>query len=606
MPAVDERQADVEEHGVEGPGAELALGGEPVADGDDGVAGTLGGGDEDGAERPVVLDDEDAERTAGSGVHPRIVGRDRVRDRHDRHIAPAFRGNSVSTSGRAMWPAVHWGREACGMRRELGIAVAAFGMTMAVAFAGCGAPLVSTVSAPSAVTTTEMAPTAFQAACPPAAPGFARCLALFASDAQPFTKSPSSHSSHSSSKPKSSPTPKPSPKPKSSPTPKPSSTPKSSPTAKATATPKATSNPTSNPTSSPTSKPSPTATPAASPTPKPSATPAPMPPTDPSPQIPGLHPFDLHAAYGLPAGGSGGKTIAVVDAMDDPNAEADMGVYRAAFGLPACTTANGCFHKIDGSGGTTYPAADAGWSKEITVDLDMVSAACPDCHILLVEAASADMPVLAAAENTAAASPGVVAISNSFGVPETSAETGWDASFHHPGIAITAAAGDSGYGTVYPAVSPYVTAVGGTSLSKASNARGWTETAWSGGGSGCSSYEPKPSWQTDTGCTTRTTADVAAVADPSTGVSVYDTYQSSGWAVAGGTSAASPIIAAAFVLAGNATAAGPSYPYSHTSGLNDITSGSNSLLCFSGYLCSAGPGYDGPTGLGTPKGTSAF
>jgi subtilase family serine protease len=332
-----------------------------------------------------------------------------------------------------------------------------------------------------------------------------------------------------------------------------------------------------------------------------------MPATDPSPTTPGLHPFDLHAAYGLPAGGSGGRTIAVVDAMDDPNAESDMGVYRSTFGLPACTTANGCFHKIDGSGGTSYPAGDSGWSKEITVDLDMVSAACPDCHILLVEAASADMPVLAAAENTAAAYPGVVAISNSFGVPETSTETTWDADFHHPGIAITAAAGDSGYGTVYPAVSPYVTAVGGTTLNRASNARGWTETAWSGTGSGCSSYEPKPSWQTDAGCTTRTTADVSAVADPSTGVSVYDTYQSDGWAVAGGTSAAAPIIAAAYVLAGNPTSAGPSYPYAHTSGLNDVTSGTNSVLfCFSGYLCDAGPGYDGPTGLGTPKGTSAF
>jgi subtilase family serine protease len=331
-----------------------------------------------------------------------------------------------------------------------------------------------------------------------------------------------------------------------------------------------------------------------------------MPATDPAPQIAGLHPFDLHAAYGLPAGGANGRTIAVVDAMDDPFAEADMALYRSTFGLPACTTANGCFRKIDGSGGSSYPPADSGWSKEVSVDLDMASAACPDCHILLVEAASPDMPVLAAAEDTAAAVPGVVAISNSFGVGEQPAEVSWDQHFHHPGIAIVAASGDSGYGTVYPAASPFVTAVGGTSLQKPSSGRGWSETAWSGGGSGCSSYEPKPSWQHDPGCSRRTTADVAAVADPSTGVSVYDTYQSSGWSVAGGTSAAAPIIAAAFVLAGNATTAGPGYPYAHAGGLTDITSGSNSILCFDGYLCTAGPGYDGPTGMGTPKGTSAF
>jgi subtilase family serine protease len=331
-----------------------------------------------------------------------------------------------------------------------------------------------------------------------------------------------------------------------------------------------------------------------------------MPATDPAPQVPGLHPFDLHAAYNLPAGGSGGKTIAVVDAMDDPTAESDMAVYRSTFGLPPCTTANGCFHKVDGTGGASYPPADAGWAKEVSVDLDMVSAACPDCHILLVEAATADLPVLAAAVDTAAAWPGVVAISNSYGVGEQAAETTWDAHYNHPGLAIVAASGDSGYGTVYPAVSPYVTAVGGTTLQKASNSRGWTETAWSGGGSGCSSYEPKPPWQHDTGCTRRTSADVAAVADPSTGVSVYDSYQTNGWAVAGGTSAAAPIIAAAYVLAGNATSAGLGYPYSHAGGLNDVTSGTNSVLCFSGYLCAAGPGYDGPTGIGTPHGTSAF
>ena len=200
----------------------------------------------------------------------------------------------------------------------------------------------------------------------------------------------------------------------------------------------------------------------------------------------------------------------------------------------------------------------------------------------------------------------MVAIGNSFGVPDQPAELGWDRHFHHPGIAIVAASGDSGFGTVYPATSPYVTAVGGTNLQRASNSRGWTESTWSGSGSGCSGYEPKPVWQHDTRCARRTIADVAAVADPATGVSVYDTYQWSGWLVAGGTSAATPIIAAAFVLAGNATSAGPGYPYAHSGGLNDITLGSNGLLCLVAYLCTSGAGYDGPTGHGSPKGTSAF
>ena len=470
--------------------------------------------------------------------------------------------------------------------RILSVGLAAF--SLAFGIGACGAP-VAVSDPPIAISTSVLMD--FQPACPVARPGQARCLALISSEAQPLAKKKKKKSKH---------TPTPTPRPKSSATPKPSGTPK--PSASATATPKPSATP--KPTASPAATPSASATPA--PTAAPVTTPPPMPATDPAPQIPGLHPYDLHSAYSLPAGGAGGKTIAIVDAMDDPNAEADMGVYRSTFGLPACTTANGCFRKIDDKGGTSYPAADSGWSKEISVDLDMASAACPDCHILLVEAHTADLPVLGAAEDLAASQPGVVAISNSFGVGEQPAETSWDQYFHHPGIAVVAASGDSGYGTVYPAVSPFVTAVGGTTLQRASNARGWTETAWSGGGSGCSADEPKPSWQHDTGCSTRTTADVAANADPSTGWSIYDSYQTSGWVVAGGTSAAAPIIAAAFVLAGNATSAGPSYPYTHTSGLYDITSGSNAVLCLTGYMCQAGPGYDGPTGWGSPHGTTAF
>ena len=462
--------------------------------------------------------------------------------------------------------------------RIMSIGLAAFSLAWGIG--ACGAPVANTDPGVAVSTSTLLD---FQPACPVARPGQARCLALVSTVAQPLSKH--KKKKHTSTH---TPTPTPKPSPKSSPTPKPTPTPSSKPAS--TSTPA--------PTAAPTPTPAPTAAPV--------TTPPSMPAKDPAPQIPGLHPFDLHSAYSLPAGGANGRTIAVVDAMDDPNAEADMALYRSTFGLAPCTTANGCFRKIDGTGGTSYPAPDAGWSKEVSVDLDMASAACPDCHILLVEAASADLPVLGAAETTAAKQPGVVAISNSFGVGEQPAETGWDSYFNHPGIAVVAASGDSGYGTVYPAVSPFVTAVGGTSLARASNARGWTETAWGGGGSGCSAYEPKPSWQHDGGCSTRTTADVAANADPNTGWAVYDTYQTSGWVVAGGTSAAAPIIAAAYVLAGNATTAGPSYPYSHTSGLYDITSGSNAVLCLTGYMCQAGPGYDGPTGWGSPHGTTAF
>lgn len=290
-------------------------------------------------------------------------------------------------------------------------------------------------------------------------------------------------------------------------------------------------------------------------------------------------------------------------------------MYRSEFGLPACTTANGCFRKVNQTGGTSYPTTDAGWAQEISLDLDMVSAICPNCKILLVEANSSNFSDLGTAINEAAQL-GANAISNSYGGSEYSSETADEASYlNHPGIAITVSAGDSGYGVQFPASSQYVTAVGGTTLTKASNARGWSETVWggflSGTGSGCSAYITKPSWQTDTGCSRRTVADVAAVADPNTGVAVYDStpYQgSSGWLVFGGTSVASPIIASVYALAGNAgSVTYGSYPYSHASSLYDVTSGSNSIFgCSPAYLCTGEPGYDGPTGEGTPNGTGAF
>ena len=214
--------------------------------------------------------------------------------------------------------------------------------------------------------------------------------------------------------------------------------------------------------------------------------------------------------------------------------------------------------------------------------------------------------------NTAVAQ-GAVAVSNSYGGSESSGETSTDNSYYkHAGVAIVASSGDSGYGVEYPAASPYVTAVGGTNLTRASNARGWTESVWStsaseGAGSGCSAYEAKPSFQTDTGCTRRTVADVSADADPATGVAVYDSYGSGGWTVFGGTSVASPIIGAMYALANSPapTAYPNSYPYADPGGLYDVTTG-HTATCSPAYLCTAGAGYDGPTGLGTPNGAAAF
>jgi subtilase family serine protease len=323
----------------------------------------------------------------------------------------------------------------------------------------------------------------------------------------------------------------------------------------------------------------------------------------------GYGPADLLSAYALPAGGGSGATVAVVDAYDDPNAETDLATYRANYGLPECSTANGCFQKVGQSGSAaSLPTPDRGWAEEISLDLDMVSAICPQCHILLVEASSSSLDDLGTSVNTAV-SLGAKYVSNSYGGGESSADTTYDSVyFDHPGVAITASAGDAGYGIEYPAASQYVTAIGGTALTKDSSARGWGETAWSGSGSGCTSFDPKPAWQRDTGCAQRTIADVSAVADPATGVAVQDTYGGDpGWEVFGGTSVASPIIASVYALAGTPSAGSypASFPYAAPTALNDVPGGSNGS-CSGSYLCTGVPGYDGPTGLGTPNGVSAF
>ncbi|HEX5494370.1 MAG TPA: hypothetical protein VFX70_07345 [Mycobacteriales bacterium] len=310
----------------------------------------------------------------------------------------------------------------------------------------------------------------------------------------------------------------------------------------------------------------------------------------------GFGPADLHALYHLPGPPAGaGRTVAVVDAMDDPNAEADLATYRSTFGLTACTTANGCFRKVNQNGAPgPLPASDPGWGLEVSLDLDMVSAVCPACHILLVEATSPATNNLGAAENTAVRL-GAHFIGNSYGEPEFPGDQTIGLEFYdHPGVAITAPSGDSGFGVDFPASAVGVTAVGATTLSRDLGNRTRSEAAYSGGG--CAS-SPKPPWQQDTFCATRTLVDVAAIGDPNIGVAVYDTFGEPGFVVVGGVSVSAQIIAAVYALAGIPPVGSQpaSFPYAHPGDLNDITRGPG-----------AGPGYDEPTGMGTPNGVAAF
>ena len=324
----------------------------------------------------------------------------------------------------------------------------------------------------------------------------------------------------------------------------------------------------------------------------------------------GYTPSDLRAAYAMPASVAGTSTVAIVDAYDDPSAESDLRVYRAQFGLPECTSANGCFRKVGQSGTATLPGPDGGWAQEISLDLDMASAICPGCHLLLVEATSSSQANLGKAVTTAARL-GAAAISNSYGGPDAS-DNSYGRYYHHPGVAVTASTGDNGYGVSYPATSKWVSAVGGTTLSRSTRSkRGWVEKAWSGSGSGCSTMN-SATWQkpSTTQCSGRAVADIAAVADPATGVAVYDSYvfeNTSGWLTFGGTSASSPIVAAAFALAGNtADVKDGSYVWSHhAGGVNDVVSGSTGS-CDTASWCTARRGWDGPTGWGTPKGLGAL
>jgi hypothetical protein len=338
------------------------------------------------------------------------------------------------------------------------------------------------------------------------------------------------------------------------------------------------------------------------------------------------HPLDfgygrpqLVKAYDLPSLGKV-RNVAVVDAYNDPNAVSDLATYRSDWGISACDTATeaGCLTVTDENGAASPLPSDSGatgWATEESLDVDMVSAVCPNCHIFLVEANTPEISDLGTAVNSAVSVLDADYVSNSYGESDSSSDSTYDAEYYnHPGVAVTASAGDDGYGVSYPAASQYVTAVGGTTLRRnAAVARGWKETVWGsaaggeGTGSGCSVNEAKPSWQTNTGCSGRTDNDVSSDANPSTGVAIYDTYDQGGWLEVGGTSVSSPTIASVFALAG-VPAAGSypsSYPYADTGALFDVTSGANGS-CSPDILCHARVGYDGPTGLGTPDGVAAF
>jgi len=324
--------------------------------------------------------------------------------------------------------------------------------------------------------------------------------------------------------------------------------------------------------------------------------------------IPGYQPADLQMAYNIPSGGGAGQTIAVVVAMNDPNAESDLAVYRSTFGEPACTSASGCLRIVGQNGTSALPRSDEGWGQELSIDLDVASAVCPQCRLLVVEANTPDIDDLTASVSTAVRL-GATVVSNSYSTPETATVAAQDPLWNHPGVPIVAGAGDNGYGVGWPASSSHVTAVGGTTLLPVLADTFFLELAWGKTGSGCSAFIGKPSYQKDALCRHRTVNDVAAIADPVPGVSVYDTYfanpKDAGWNVYGGTSVSTPIVAGMYALAGDgATVADAARIYANPGALNNIILGSNAL-CLT-YLCTSGLGYSGPTGLGSPNGVGAF
>lgn len=341
-------------------------------------------------------------------------------------------------------------------------------------------------------------------------------------------------------------------------------------------------------------------------------------------------PVQFHTAYNLPCtpngnpqsicpqpGNFSNQVIAIVAAYSNPTVENDLNVYSSQYGLPSCTQTNGCLTVVNQYGGTTLPPLNESWAMEISLDVQIAHAICQTCKILLVETNSNYLSDLATGANTAA-SLGATVISNSYGTSEWSGETSWDSYYNHPGIAVTASSGDSGYGSMYPAASTSVIAVGGTTLNIYTDNTYANESVWNGTGSGCSTYEGVSSWQntvsnwSQTNCINkRAITDVSAVADPNTGAAIYNSTPyngQTGWWQLGGTSLASPLIASIYALTGGIPTGmnASSIPYSSFNPENshDIVNGSNGTC--GTIMCNAIVGYDGPSGLGTPNGVSGF
>jgi hypothetical protein len=318
---------------------------------------------------------------------------------------------------------------------------------------------------------------------------------------------------------------------------------------------------------------------------------------------------DLASAYRLPDQPGPDTVVGISIAYDAPNLEADLATYRAQYGLPPCTTANGCFRKVNQQGAAApLPPSNFGWALESTLDVSMVSAACPSCRILVVEGNTPGFADLAETEDTAVRL-GAKVVSNSYGAREGGAPLAYASHYQHPGVTVVASSGDSGFTAAsYPAVLASTVAVGGTSLARDPDSpRGWAEWAWQYGGSGCSAYIAKPKWQKDTHCGKRTVADVAAVAES---LAVYHA-DAGGWLPVDGTSASAPFVAGLYGRSGRAGAAQPADLYAHAAGFTDITAGNNDPAgagkkCGGDYLCVAGSGYDAPTGVGVPNTLSGF
>ncbi len=337
-----------------------------------------------------------------------------------------------------------------------------------------------------------------------------------------------------------------------------------------------------------------------------------------NPNVSGYGPVQFHTGYNLPTTAVGKHTIAIVDAFANPNVLANLNTYNAQFGLPntpKCSTKHktACLDVRNQNGlKSPLPAGNTGWGLEIALDVQVAHAICQNCKIALYEANSNSWSDLATAVNTAAAR-GADAISNSYGAYLD--DCGTQTAYNHQKIAVTVSAGDSGFGVACPANQNTVVAVGGTNLQLNADNSYKSESVWNGTGSGCSTVISAQSWQTTAtnwsaiGCgSKRGMNDVSADADPNTGAAIYDNYGQGGWVVVGGTSLSSPLVAAVYALAGNASTW--NYPaqsvYGAAGSLHDVTAGTNGSCSPHPLQCGAGAGYDLPTGMGTPNGLGAF